>query len=121
MGVNRNLGLACFFAPLSVVPLIVLWGMGTSDSGFLTDFFIGIIMSLIVGLPIAYAGMLLIGVPTYLILNKFRLVRMWNLAFIGFIVPYIFQFGGTRIDITLLVSFGGMVIAISAYFLLRAK
>lgn len=106
-------------APLAVVPVIVLSGLGTSDAGVGEDFFWGVFVGVLFGAPAAFLGMVVIGLPSYFLLRRFGLLRLWTVCTIGFMVPLLLLlFDELRFAETLVVAVSGTAVAGTAYLLL---
>jgi hypothetical protein len=105
-------------APLASVPVVVLVNLGSSDAGIISDFGWGLFFAIMFGLPLAYAGMALVGLPTYLLLRRLGLVRGWVFCIVGMAVPFSLfaDTGNVRMPITAVLS--GLAVALAGQLLL---
>ena len=112
---------AILVAPWIVVPVIVVSGLGTSDAGIASDFGVGLFFSVIGGVPLAYLGMLSIGIPSYIVLRQLKAANPFILVLLGFAVPFCFAVGGPNLGFALLFGVCGAAVALSAWLLLPTK
>ena len=118
MNYLRPLLPAILLAPWMVVPFVVISGLGTSDAGVVSDFGWGLFFAIIIAVPLAYVGVLCLGVPCYLLLRRFNLASSWLLCTVGFAVPFCLSIGDPRFDMTLLFGACGAAVALTAWLLL---
>lgn len=107
---------AFLLAPLASVPALTILGLGSSDAGIASDVFVGLFFGITVGLPFAYAGMLLAGLPLYLLLRRFHLVRLWTISTLGFIVPFAL-FSDAPAPIRMGAIGAGLAVCLTAFLL----
>lgn len=105
-------------APLTAVPIVVLWGLGSSNAGIGADIVSGLVFAML-GLPIAYVATLVVGLPVYLILKRFDLHRLWIMSVIGFTLPLVIAWDPARPDMALMFATVGLAIAASSCMLQR--
>ncbi|MFC5547307.1 hypothetical protein [Massilia aerilata] len=108
---------AFLLAPLASVPALTILGLGSSDAGIASDILLGLYFGITIGLPFAYAGMLLAGLPLYLLLRRFHLVRLWTICTLGMIVP-LALFSDAPASITMGAIWAGLAVCITAFLLL---
>lgn len=107
---------AFLLAPLASVPALAILGLGSSDAGIGSDIFVGLFFGITIGLPFAYAGILLAGLPLYLLLRRLHLVRLWTICLIGGIVPLaLFSDAPARITIGAIGT--GLAVCVTAFLL----
>jgi hypothetical protein len=78
-----------FLAPFASVPALTLTGLGSSDTGVASDFGWGIFFGLLLAVPTAFVGMLLIGIPIFLILRPHKYALMLATFAAGFAIPFL--------------------------------
>lgn len=105
-------------APLASVPASTIAGLGSSDAGVASDFVWGLFFGAILGVPVSYLGMLVVGVPAYLVLRRLGLVRLWILSAIGGLMPLLAFVGAAPFRTTLMAVAAGVAVSVSAYLLL---
>lgn len=108
-------------APLASMPMIVIGGLGSSDAGIASDFTWGIVFAISVGLPFTYFGIAVVGVPVYLILCKFGLLRSWIFGAIGALVPLVIFATAAPFRTSLMALVAGAAVGVTAYFLLPVQ
>ncbi len=108
---------AVLLAPLASVPVVVLAGLGSSDAGLASDLGWGLFFGLVVGLPGAYVGMLLLGIPAYFALTRLGLVRLWTFSGAGAMAALLLG-GQTSARLTLMLMLAGALVGAVAYWLL---
>jgi hypothetical protein len=106
-------------APLAVVPVVVVSGLGSSNAGLLSDFGWGLFFSVVLALPLAYIGIVCVGLPTYLILHRFPVVSPWWLCVVGAAVPFAALFDAQRMREAIVGAACGTAVAAVAVILLR--
>ncbi len=107
---------ALLIAPLASVPVLVLTGLGTSEAGIISDLYVGLVLAVLMGLPLAYVFTALAGLPVYLLLRRFRLVRLWTMCPVGALVP-LALFYDTSLRFVCASAGSGIAIGAAAYFL----
>ena len=118
MNSSRSIAPALLIAPWVVAPIEVLSVLGTSDAGLSSDFTWGLIFGIMAAVPVAYVGILCIGIPTYLVLRHFHFVRSWSLALVGFLVPFCALYSSSALRLSLLWGVCGAAVALVAWWLL---
>ncbi|HEX3528921.1 MAG TPA: hypothetical protein VH988_17825 [Thermoanaerobaculia bacterium] len=120
---------AVLIAPWVSVPVAVSWSIALyppkppTFQEFLGTIITGAIYMSVFGVPIAYFGTLVVGLPAYLLLRRANLHRLWIAAAIGFGVPFVFTcFGRAENSIPALspTFFGVNGLAVSILFWLLA-
>jgi hypothetical protein len=106
-----------FLAPFASVPALTLAGLGSSDTGVASDFGWGIFFGLLLAVPTAFVGMLLIGIPIFLILRPHKYALMLVTFAAGFAIPFLMFFGDAPSRTTLGAVASGVAVAAAAYFL----
>jgi hypothetical protein len=98
---------------------LALAGLGSSDAGAASDFGWGLFFGLLLAVPASFVGMLLIGVPIFLILRpyKYKYALMLATCIAGFAIPFLMFFGDAPSRITLGAVASGVAVAVAAYFL----
>lgn len=107
---------ALLIAPWASVPAITIAGLGSSDGGIAPDVVAGIVFGILIALPCAYLGMIVIGLPVYLLLRQFDLLRIWIVCAAGLIVPY-FLMHDAPLRTTVGAMIAGLAVGIAAYLL----
>jgi len=107
-------------APLASVPVITLAGLGTSDAGIASDVGWGLFFATAIGLPASYLGIALIGLPTFLVLRRFNLLRLWIFCPLGCICAApVVHAAPLRVGLTAVAV--GAAVSVCAYFLLPQR
>jgi len=109
---------AILLSPLASIPVVVMVNLGSSDAGVVSDLGWGLYFAVTLGLPVAYAGMVVVGLPTYLLLARFKLLNPWLLGFIGTAIPFVLFVSTNHTRVVISVCLSGAVIALVAFFLL---
>ncbi|WP_130300809.1 hypothetical protein [Duganella sp. BK701] len=104
-------------APFASVPALTLAGLGSSDAGAASDFGWGIFFGLLLAVPASFVGMLLVGVPIFLILRPYRYALLLATCGAGFAIPFLMFFGDAPFRTTLGAVAAGVAVAAAAYFL----
>jgi hypothetical protein len=107
---------AFLLAPLASVPALTILGLGSSDAGVASDILLGLFFGITIGLPFAYAGMLLAGLPLYLLLRRFHLVRLWTICVLGVIVP-LALFYDAPARLAMGAGVAGLAVCVTAFLL----
>jgi hypothetical protein len=105
-------------APLASIPAVVLSGLGSSDAGAVSDLFWGLFFAIALVVPASYLGMALVGLPIYLLLRKFNLLRPWITFSIGALLPLVLFVNTAPFRTTLVAVSAGIAVAIAAHLLL---
>jgi hypothetical protein len=108
---------ALLISPLATVPVVVLMGLRSSDAGVGSDFVVGLFFAVTVGLPFAYAGMVVVGVPTYLLLQRLGYVKAWVMCLVGAGVPLVLIAGEANSLMLATVGLSGFVVSLVAFML----
>lgn len=106
-----------FLAPFASVPALTLTGLGSSDAGAVSDFGWGIFFGLLLAVPASFVGMLLIGIPIFLILRPHKYALMLATCAAGFAIPFLMFFGDAPSSTTLGAVASGVAVAATACFL----
>jgi hypothetical protein len=106
-----------FLAPLASVPAMTLAGLGSSDAGVASDFGVGILFGFLLAVPASFGGLLLIGVPIFLILRPYKYALMLATYVAGFAIPFLMFFGDAPSRTTLMAVASGAAVAVAAYYL----
>ena len=109
---------AIVISPWAVVPVVVIAGLGTSDAGVLSDFFWGIFFSITFALPIAYIGVLCVGLPAYLLLRRYQAALPLWLCVIGASASFAVFFESRHPREGLIAAACGLAVALVATKLL---
>lgn len=104
------------FAPFSSIPAAALVGLGSSDTGVGSDFFWGLFFGALLGVPTAFLGLLIIGVPAYVLLRRLNYLRVWVVCGIGAIVPFVLFLDAPLRTILMAVA-AGVSVSVTAYML----
>ena len=110
-----------FLSPLASAPAAAIAGLGSSDAGVASDFFWGLFLGVILGVPAAYLGMLLIGLPAYWVLRKLGLVRVWTFSSVGALVPLVVFANSAPLRTTGMAIAAGIAVGAVAYYLLPSS
>jgi EamA domain-containing membrane protein RarD len=92
-------------------------GLRSSDAGVGSDFVVGLFFAVTVGLPFAYAGMVVVGVPTYLLLQRLGYVKAWVMCLVGAGVPLVLIAGEANSLMLATVGLSGFVVSLVAFML----
>ncbi|HEY8102009.1 MAG TPA: hypothetical protein VIF82_14795 [Burkholderiaceae bacterium] len=109
---------ALLLAPLASIPGAVLAGLGSSDAGIASDFLWGFFFAITLALPVSYLGMVIVGLPVYLLLRKFNFLRLWIFCIIGSIIPLAIFVNSAPFRTTLMAVSSGLAVSIAAYLLM---
>jgi hypothetical protein len=112
--------MSLFLAPFASVPAFTLAGLGSSGAGTAYDFGWGIFFGLLLAVPSSFVGMLLIGVPVFMILRHHKYALMLATLVAGFAIPFFMFFGSAPSRTTLGAVASGLAVAATA-FLLRPR
>jgi len=107
-------------APLASIPAATLAGLGSSDGGIAQDFLSGLVFSFLLAVPAAYLGMLIIGLPMFILLRKWNIFLLSVACATGAVVPYLLFKNGPFSTILRAVAIG-LAVSITAYFLRPAE
>ena len=110
---------AILIAPWAVVPVIVIGGLGSSDAGIASDIFWGLFFGVVAGVPAAYFGVLLIGVPGYILLRRFGIERGWSLCLVGFVFPLALSWSSVPTPMSLMLGVCGAAVALTGWLSVR--
>jgi hypothetical protein len=110
---------ALLLAPLATIPVVVISGLGSSDAGLSSDFAWGLYFAVTIGLPFAYAGMALVGLPTFLVLRRFGYVHSWLFGLVGVGVPLALFAGEANPRMLATVGLSGFFVALVAFILAK--
>lgn len=113
-----HLGPALLFAPWAVVPVVVVSGLGTSDAGVASDMVWGLFFAVIGAVPMAYIGLLCVGLPCYLLLRRFKLASPWLLCMLAFTASFVLFMDDVRWGEPLVAGLCGAATALAACLLL---
>jgi hypothetical protein len=108
---------ALLCAPLASIPASVLSGLGSSDAGIASDFVYGFLFAITLALPVSYVGILLVGLPVFLVLRRINIVNLWILSTVGIAVPLLLFAGTAPLRTTLMAASSGLAVAVAAYLL----
>ena len=114
----RELLPAVAVSPWAVVPVVVMSGLGSSDAGLLSDFGWGVFFSIVFALPVAYLGVVCVGLPTYFVLRRFRAAPTLWLCLIGTSVSFAVFFESRRPREGIIAAACGFAVALVAARLL---
>jgi len=105
-----------FLAPLSSIPAVTLAGIGSSDAGIASDVGIGLLFSVLLAVPMSFAGLALMGLPLLILLRKHDSLLLVVTCIAGCGVPYLmFLDAPTRTALGAIAA--GLTVSISAYLL----
>lgn len=116
---NRSVSFAVALAPWAVVPVVVISGLGTSDAGLSSDFGWGLFFALLFGLPCAYLGMIIIGLPTFLLLRIIGRERSPILHVVATFVPFALFFEAGLWRESVAAGISGLAISLVAQAILN--
>lgn len=108
---------ALLLAPFASIPGVVIAGLGSSDAGVASDFVWGFFFAIILAVPVSYLGMVVIGLPAYLLLRHFNLLRLWIFCAIGSLVPLLFFIDAAPFRTTLMAVSSGLAVSVAGYLL----
>jgi hypothetical protein len=106
-----------FLAPFASVPVFTLACLGTSDAGVGSDFFWGIFLSILLAVPTSFVGILLIGVPVFLILRPYKYALMLASCGAGFAIPFLMFLGDPNSGMKWGAGASGIAVGAVAYCL----
>jgi hypothetical protein len=109
---------ALLLAPLASIPGAVLAGLGSSDAGIASDLLWGFFFAITLAVPVSYLGMAVVGLPVYLLLRKFKFLRLWIFCVIGSIVPLVIFVNSAPFRTTIMAVSSGVAVSIAAYLLI---
>lgn len=105
-----------FLAPLASVPAVTLAGIGSSDAGIASDVGVGLLFSVLLAVPMSFAGLALVGLPLLILLRKHDSLLLGATCLAGCGVPYImFLDAPTRTALGAIAA--GLSVGITAYLL----
>lgn len=104
-------------APLASIPVMTIAGLGSSDAGMLSDLGIGLLFGVILGVPMSFFGIVMIGLPLYFLLQRFESLRWWIVCMAGALVPFLLFFNDAAIRTTLAAVVTGLSVGALAYAL----
>lgn len=107
-------------APFASVPAVMLSGLGSSDAGIASDLIWGLFFDVLIGLPCAYLGIAIVGLPVYLLLRKFDFLRLWIVCAVGLIVPIAIMYDAP-LRLILGAMGSGLAVSVTAYLLAPAN
>ena len=109
-----------FLAPFASVPALTLAGLGSSGAGTAYDFGWAVFFGLLLAVPTSFMGMLLIGVPIFLMLRHRERALMLATVVAGFAIPFFIFFGSAPSSAIWGAVASGLAVAATA-FLLRPR
>jgi hypothetical protein len=115
---TRELLPAVAVSPWAVVPVVVISGLGSSDAGLLSDLGWGVFFSIAFALPVAYIGVVCVGLPAYLVLRRFRAASPLWLGLVGASIPFAVFFESRRPREGIIAAACGLAVALVAARLL---
>lgn len=77
---------AVLIAPWAVVPIVALALKGGPHLGRLELFVSGLFLGTLVGVPLAYLAVVVVGYPTYKLLRKAGCLHWWSLCAAGIVI-----------------------------------
>ena len=77
---------------------------------------LGLFFGAVLAIPGSYLGMVVIGVPTYLVLSKLGLLRLWIFCTLGALMPLLVFLGAAPLRTTLMAVAAGAAVGASAFF-----
>jgi hypothetical protein len=105
-----------FLAPLSSIPAVTLVGIGSSDAGVASDVGVGLFFSILLAVPMSFAGLVLVGLPLFLFLRKHNSLLLVATCIAGCGVPCImFLDAPARTSLGAIAT--GLTVGITAYLL----
>lgn len=105
-----------FLAPLSSIPVFTLAGLGSSDAGIASDAGVGLLFSVLLAVPMSFAGLALVGLPLFILLRRHDTLLLVATCIAGCGLPYaMFWDAPTRTAISAIAA--GFTVGIAAYFL----
>lgn len=102
-------------SPLASIPAMAVSGLGSSDAGLISDLGVGILFGVTVGVPVSFAGIIIVGLPIYFLLRKFEALKLWIACSIGALVPFLILFNDAPLRMTLGGCSAGGAVAALAY------
>jgi len=107
----RHLLPALLVSPWAAVPVVVVSGLGSSDSGLASDFASGLFFAILLALPAAYLGVACVGLPVYLLLRRLNCASPLLLCVIGAAAPFAVFFDPHRLREGLVAGACGIAVA----------
>jgi len=105
---------AVVIAPWIVVPLVIVASMWSGDAGPVVNAAWLLVIAVISAVPLAYAGILFVGVPAFLLLRRFGLARSWAIVAVGGLAPVLASVG-EQPYFQLLLCACGAAVALTAW------
>lgn len=104
-----------FLAPLASVPVVTIFGLGSSDAGIASDFGWGLFFGFLFAVPASCLALVLLGLPAYFLLRRFDCLRLWTVCAIGAMVPFALLGEDAPWRTTLTAVVSGIAVAAVAY------
>lgn len=77
-----------FLAPLSSIPAVTLAGLGSSDASIGSEVGAGLLFSVILAVPMSFAGLVLVGLPLFVLLRRHDTLLLVATCVAGCGLPY---------------------------------
>lgn len=104
-------------APFASVPALVVTGLGSSDAGMASDLGSGLVFGFLLGVPVSFIGIAVVGLPLYFLLQRFDSLRSWIACSIGALVPFLVLFDEAPLRTTVGGTITGLAVGAFAYAL----
>jgi hypothetical protein len=107
---------ALLLAPLASIPAATLAGLGSSDAGIASDFKWGFFLSVVLAVPASYIGMLVMGLPLFILLRNHKVALLLVACAVGLVTPYVI-FSGAPSATLIMALAAGLAVSVTAYLL----
>ena len=105
-----------FLAPFSSIPAVTLAGLGSSDASIASEVGAGLLFSVILAIPMSFVGLVLVGLPLFILLRRRDTLLLVATCITGCGLPYaVFLDAPTRTVLCAIAA--GFAVSITAYFL----
>jgi hypothetical protein len=105
-------------APLASIPAMTLAGIGTSSADIVPDVFFGLLFSIVLAVPLAWLGMVLVGLPLFILLRNVPLWLMLPVAgAVGALVPCLLFIQGAPNPTYIMLGTSGLAVGVTACLL----
>lgn len=105
-------------APLAGIPVVTLTGLDTSSAGIASDVISGLFFSIVLALPLGWLGMVLVGLPLFILLRNVPAWLMLPIAgAVGAVVPCLLFYQGAPHETYFMLATSGMAVGVTAWLL----
>jgi hypothetical protein len=105
-----------FLAPLSSIPAVTLAGLASSDAGIASDVGVGLLFSVLLAVPMSFAGLVPVGLPLFILLRRHDTLLLVATCIVTCGLPYA-TFWDAPARTALAAIAAGFTGGITAYFL----